>query len=160
LAVNELNFTDTLDQDYVSLQFSKGANREYGKQYNIDTTNFFSQGKFEVKTTFGNGPLLRIPGTGLSGSVEGITPPPTTQFYVGGCRFTNSYDATQTCSSPDVIQTYTTTGELAIGLVVYRDQYGSSPITGFRFITGVGGGTIYELDTMTGLIGLSSGYFC
>ena len=74
LAVNELNFGDTLDGDYVAQQFAKGANREYGKQYYTDTTNFYSQGKLEVKTTFASEPLLRIPGTGLSGSVEGITP--------------------------------------------------------------------------------------
>jgi len=73
-AVNNLNFGDTLDGDYISQQFSKGANREYGKQYYTDTTNFFSQGTFEVKTTFASSPLLRIAGTGLSGSVGGITP--------------------------------------------------------------------------------------
>lgn len=74
LAVNELTFGDTLDQDYLSQQFSKGANREYAKTYYTDTTNFFSQGKFEVKTTFASSPLLRIPGTGLSGSVGGLDP--------------------------------------------------------------------------------------
>ncbi len=84
LAVNELNFGDTLDQDYISQQFSKEANREYGKTYYTDTQNYFSQGKFEVKTTFGNGPLIRIPGTGLSGSVSGITPPVTSYQYVIG----------------------------------------------------------------------------
>jgi hypothetical protein len=74
LAVNELTFGDTLDQDYISQQFSKEANREYGKTYYVDTTNFFSQGKFEVKTTFASDPLIRIAGTGLSGSVAGIAP--------------------------------------------------------------------------------------
>jgi len=48
LAVNELNFGDLLDQDYISQQFSKEANREFGKAYYTDTENFFSQGKFEV----------------------------------------------------------------------------------------------------------------
>jgi hypothetical protein len=74
LAVNQLNFGDTLDTDFISQQFAKGANREYGKQYYTDTTNLYSQGTFEVKTTFASGPLLRIAGTGLSGSVGGITP--------------------------------------------------------------------------------------
>jgi hypothetical protein len=76
LAVNKLNFGDTLDQDYISQQFSKAANREYGKQYYIDTTNFYSQGEYNVKTTFASSPLIRIAGTGLSGSVGGINPPP------------------------------------------------------------------------------------
>ena len=74
LAVNELNFGDTLDQDYISQQFSKEANREYGKTYFTDTENFFSQGKFEVKTSVASTPLLQITGTGLSGSVQGLAP--------------------------------------------------------------------------------------
>jgi len=76
LAVNELNFGDTLDQDYISQQFAKGANREYGKTYYVDTTNFYSQGKLDVKTTFASSPLIKIAGTGLSGSVSGIEPTP------------------------------------------------------------------------------------
>lgn len=73
-AVNKLNFGDTLDTDYVSQQFMKGANREFGKIYYTDTTNFFSQGEFNVKTTFASEPLLYLQGTGLSGSVGGIAP--------------------------------------------------------------------------------------
>ena len=101
-AVNELNFGDTLDQDYVSLQFSKGANREYGKTYYIDTENFFSQGKFEVKTALASSPLLKITNTGVSGSVAGVNPTPVTSYgyYVGdqgygykvdACDFTSYY---------------------------------------------------------------------
>jgi hypothetical protein len=74
LAVNELDFGDTLDNDYISQQFSKGANREYGKSYYVDQENFFSQGKFEVKTSVASSPLLYLTGTGLSGSVEGLAP--------------------------------------------------------------------------------------
>jgi hypothetical protein len=83
LAVNELNFGDTLDNDYISQQFSKGANREYGKSYYVDQENFFSQGKFEVKTSVASTPLLYLTGTGLSGSVEGINPQPIicSQYY-------------------------------------------------------------------------------
>jgi hypothetical protein len=68
LAVNELNFGDKLDQDYVSQQFSKEANREYGKAYYVDTQNFFSQGKFEVQSTFASSPIIYLSGTGISGS--------------------------------------------------------------------------------------------
>jgi hypothetical protein len=82
LAVNKLNFGDTLDQDYISQQFSKAANREYGKIYYTDTTNFYSQGTLDVKTTFASSPLIRIPGTGLSGSVGGIAPSVTCYNYV------------------------------------------------------------------------------
>ena len=68
LAVNKLNFGDTLDGDYISQQFSKENNREYGKSYYVDTTNFFSQGTFEVKTALASSPLVYLANTGLSGS--------------------------------------------------------------------------------------------
>jgi hypothetical protein len=160
LAVNQLNFGDTLDQDYISQQFSKGANREYGKSYYTDTTNFFSQGTLEVKTTLASTPLLRIAGTGLSGSVGGITPPSQTQFFVGECRFGYTYDPAQTCTSPAVIFTYTYSGTLQTGLIAYRDIYGLQPITNLRFITGPSGGIIYELDPVTGMISSQTGYYC
>jgi hypothetical protein len=66
--VNRLDFGDKLDNDYVSQQFSKGANREYGKTYYIDTNNFFSQGEFKVESGFASSPLLYVEGSGLSGS--------------------------------------------------------------------------------------------
>jgi hypothetical protein len=75
-AVNELSFGDTLDTDYISQQFAKAANRDFGKSYYVDQQNFFSQGKFEVKTSVSSTPLLYLQGTGLSGSIEGITPTP------------------------------------------------------------------------------------
>ena len=68
LAVQNLNFGDTLDQDYISQQYAKGANREFGKQYYVDTENFFSQGTFEVKTGLASSPLVYLAGTGQSGS--------------------------------------------------------------------------------------------
>jgi hypothetical protein len=70
LAVNQLNFGDTLDGDYVSQQFSKAENREYGKSYFVDTENFFSQGTFEVKSGFASTPLVYLQGTGTSGSAQ------------------------------------------------------------------------------------------
>jgi hypothetical protein len=82
LAVSELNFGDKLDQDYVSQQFSKLANREYGKTYYVDTQNFFSQGKFEVETTFASSPLLYLQGTGVSGSVDPSGGPTTNTVSV------------------------------------------------------------------------------
>ena len=70
LAVNELNFGDTLDRDYISQQFNNAANREYGKSYYVDTQNFFSQGKFEVQTSLASSPLTYLQGTGVSGSQD------------------------------------------------------------------------------------------
>jgi hypothetical protein len=94
LAVNELNFGDRLDQDYISQQFSKAANREYGKSYYTDLENFFSQGKFEVKTAVSQTPLLQILGTGVSGSVGGLNPPTTSyQWSIGYQGFNSQFDA-------------------------------------------------------------------
>ena len=94
LAVNELNFTDTLDQDYISLQFSKAANREFGKSYFTDTENFFSQGKFEVKTNVSSTQLLQVAGTGVSGSVANLNPTPTSfQWSMGPQGYSDSNDA-------------------------------------------------------------------
>jgi small nuclear ribonucleoprotein (snRNP)-like protein len=70
LAVNELNFGDTLDRDYISQQFNNLANREYGKTYYVDTENFFSQGTFTVSTTLASAPLSYLEGTGVSGSQD------------------------------------------------------------------------------------------
>ena len=70
LAVNELNFGDTLDNDYISQQFNKEANREFGKNYYVDTQNFFSQGTFEVKTALASAPIIYLTGTGVSGSQQ------------------------------------------------------------------------------------------
>ena len=152
LAVNKLNFGDTLDQDYISQQFSKAANREYGKTYYVDTTNFYSQGTFEVKTTFASSPLIRIAGTGLSGSVGGISDT-ITQYSAGTWSFTAG-SARTACDSTIRIQIYTANGLLTSGQVAYRDQYGTTPITGYTFFSN--GTLIYAINSSTGVISVSS----
>ena len=160
-AVNELNFGDTLDTDYISQQFSKAANREFGKQYYTDTQNFFSQGKFEVKTTLAASPLIRIAGTGLSGSVEGINPE-ITQYPAGLQRFSNGFNPNAVCFNATEFEMYTSNGLITQGEIAYFDQYGNSPITGYNYFTysGFGGNEIYEIDRFTGEIGYGTGLFC
>jgi len=98
LAVNELNFGDTLDQDYISQQFSKEANREFGKQYFIDQENFFSQGTYNVKTSVSSTQLLQIANTGVSGSVAGAAPtPPPAVYYT--YNISNAYGNPSTACS-------------------------------------------------------------
>jgi hypothetical protein len=160
LAVNKLTFGDTLDQDYISQQFSKEANREFGKQYYIDTTNYFSQGSFDVKTTFASDPLIRLAGTGLSGSVGGINPQPT-EYLVGTVRYGYSYNAQDACFSGANLTTYTDTGRIQSGLIVYADAYGQNPITGLLFVVDPSNSNeIYTLNSSTGEIGYGTGYFC
>jgi hypothetical protein len=148
LAVNELNFGDTLDGDYISQQFSKAANREFGKTYYTDTTNFYSQGKFEVKTTFASSPLIRIAGTGLSGSVGGANPS-ITQYSAGTWQFTSG-GARQACTSPIDIEIFTANGLLTTGQTAYVDQYGTIPLTGYTYYSN--GTIIYKINSITGVL--------
>lgn len=164
-AVNHLNFGDTLDNDYIAQQFAKGANREFGKQYYTDTTNFFSQGTFEVKTTFAAEPLLRIAGTGLSGSVNGINPP-ITQYSIGTFKVSNVVSPAEVCndySYAAYYQLYTNDGTFTTGKIAYTDPYGNNPVVGYRFMvegTGGSGKEVYDINSSTGEIGYGSGFFC
>lgn len=130
-AVNKLNFGDTLDNDYVSQQFYKGANREFGKTYYIDNTNFYSQGEFNVKTTFASSPLIYMQGTGLSGSVEGInpTPPASTQYVIGNAGWSSDYAAcNNTYYYPTIV--YAVESDPASVTKLYTDANLTTPFNG------------------------------
>jgi hypothetical protein len=159
LAVNELNFGDLLDQDYISQQFSKEANREFGKAYFTDTENFFSQGKFEVKTAVASTQLLQIAGTGVSGSVQGVNPAPT-RFFAGNVKLTPNANPIYACNSPISEPVYTIDGTFAFGNALYYDQYGQSLVTGFRWFVVEGAPTIIEINFTTGIIGSDSIFSC
>ena len=159
LAVNELNFGDSLDTDYVSQQFSKAANREYAKQYYVDTNNFFSQGKFEVKTTLASSPLLKIAGTGLSGSVSGLNPT-ITQYSAGTYHFSAEGYQGAVCGAPFDYEMFTMDGLISPGQIAYYDQYGITPITGYNYFTYGGGNEVYDINSTTGQIGYGTGFFC
>jgi hypothetical protein len=156
LAVNELNFGDSLDQDYISQQFSKAANREYGKTYYVDTQNFFSQGKFEVKTTLASSPLLQISGTGLSGSVQGLNPP-INAFYVGNARLSTAAPPS-TCGIYQNYDVYTVSGQILQGETLYYDRYGADIVTNYNFVVDPSSLEIYPITA--GVIGYGTGFFC
>jgi len=129
LAVNELNFGDTLDQDYISQQFSKAANREFGKTYYTDTENFFSQGKFEVKTALSSTQLLQIAGTGVSGSVAGLNPG-NPVIYAGSYRLSfTSASPRENCYSYSFYDIWTTTGLIEDGVTLYYDANGADIVS-------------------------------
>jgi hypothetical protein len=157
LAVNKLNFGDSLDTDYISQQFAKQANREFGKQYYTDTNNFYSQGSFDVKTTFASNPLLRLAGTGLSGSVGGINPPEIA-YPVNGdglvqlSTYGNFYDVCSSYYSPQRI-VYSTTGLIEVGAVLYFDAYGSSLVTGYQYVVNSNDCEIWDLNPANGVVG-------
>jgi hypothetical protein len=159
LAVNELNFGDTLDTDYISQQFSKAANREYGKQYYIDTQNFFSQGKFEVKTTLASTPLIRIAGTGLSGSIEGINPV-INAYYVGNVKLSNQSNPQSACGLYDNYDVYTISGQILQGEVLYYDQYGQNVVSNYIKVVDPLTLEVYPIQGASGIIGAGTGFFC
>lgn len=147
LAVNELKFGDTLDGDYISQQFQKENNREYGKSYYIDTQNFYSQGKFDVTTTFASSPLSRIANTGVSGSVAGLTPPPgpSYAYYVGNQGF---YNGSTACSSTTYFPYTLWAAESSITSVTkfYTDYNRTTPFNGnysYWKVLPQGSGTYY-----------------
>ena len=150
LAVNELNFTDTLDNDYISQQFSKAANREFGKSYFTDTENFFSQGKFEVKTAVSSTQLLQVAGTGVSGSVANLNPTPTSfQWSMGYQGFNNSNDAcNDTYFYPNVV--YTAEQSPYTISYFYEDSLLTIPFNGgnqyWKFYSPSSGGTYYVAE--------------
>ena len=129
LAVQNLNFGDTLDQDYISQQFAKGANREFGKAYYVDTENFFSQGTFEVKTTLASAPLVYIQGTGVSGSLVPIV----VATLVGYLQISSRPTYEEVCSEERIF-VYSTTGDISTGAVLYYDPYGTSKILGYTYV--------------------------
>jgi len=147
LAVNELDFGDTLDQDYISQQFSKEANREYGKTYYLDTENFFSQGKFEVKTTFASSPLIRIAGTGLSGSFAGSVSFASAGFFAPS----TSPNIRVVCESfLEYVEIFSTTGTVDVGSTLYFDSEATLPLTGYRTLKD--GCDLYSIDPSTGTV--------
>jgi hypothetical protein len=152
LAVNELNFGDTLDQDYISQQFSKEANREFGKTYYTDLENFFSQGKFEVKTSVASTQLLQITGTGVSGSVEGLNP--SQQLILAGyygMSINPIYE--NVCNGDyDVVPVYTSTGFIDFGSVLYANESGTILYTGYRNVYIFDFCAVYSIDASTATV--------
>ena len=152
LAVNELNFGDTLDQDYISQQFSKAANREFGKTYYTDLENFFSQGKFEVKTAVASTQLLQITGTGVSGSVAGLNPS-VEVIYAGNFGLSTSSNPVGVCRGfYSNLAVYTVDGTISSGNILYADSNGTIPYTGFRTLYDFVNCDLYSIDASTAVL--------
>jgi hypothetical protein len=157
LAVNELNFGDTLDQDYISQQFSKAANREFGKTYYTDLQNFFSQGKFEVKTSVASTQLLQVAGTGVSGSIAGINPGQQV-YYAGSYGLSISGNPRSACSGDyDYADVYTIDGTINYGNILYADSSGLYPFTGYRILYDLMNCTLYSIDPSTAVLSYEIG---
>ena len=142
LAVNKLDFGDTLGKDYIAQQFNKENNREFGKATYIDNQNFFSQGELTVETTFASSPLRYLPGTGVSGSLQLVAGYPIT-VGLGNDYFSVCIANSVTRYSDDPTST------LGPGLVLYNDIYLTQPTTGFIYVTDQTG-DVWNMDSVNG----------
>ena len=134
LAVNTLTFADTLDNDYVSQQFYKGINREFGKVYYVDTQNFFSQGNFDVKTTLASSPIIYLSGTGVSGSAQSGGPVATSIGYPYHLSYSTGQPLTACNAQEGPYELFSSTGILEPSTVLYFDAYGNNPVVGFNYL--------------------------
>ena len=55
---------------------------------------------------------------------------------------------------------HTADGMITPGQIAYYDQYGITPITGYRYFTYGGGNEVYDINFITGEIGYGTGFFC
>ena len=134
LAVNTLTFADTLDNDYVSQQFYKGINREFGKVYYVDTQNFFSQGNFDVKTTLASSPIIYLSGTGVSGSAQSGGPIAISIGTNYGLSYSTGQPLTACNYYIAPLELFSSTGVLEPSAVLYFDAYGNSPVIGYNYL--------------------------
>ena len=147
LGVREVEFGDKLDIDFLSQNFSKSQNREFGKSYFRDTQNFFSEGKLEVESGFSSSPLRYVAGSGITGSLGVILTP-----FEGVIGTTIS----AVCMQNTSIYYHNGSSALPVtGDTIYYDSAGTSPIVTYDYLnedTGVGSGTIMELNAGNGVI--------
>ena len=151
LAVNKLTFGHKEDNDLLSQNFKKEANRPYGQSFFIDTQNFFSQGEFKVEPADAASPLRYVEGTGLSGSA---TAGPT--LYALTYQRTTSTNGYDLCGGiPRVGFTDNPSGLVDVGYYVYTNTL-YTPLTGYRFVANYSTGDIYDINPSTGYV---YGYF-
>jgi hypothetical protein len=96
--------------------------------------------------TSGNSTLLY----GTSGN--SISLPPTSYgIAITGTDLGNSTGAV--CAATPGVTKYTTTGQIAFGLILYTDSGLTTPQTGFSYVANDNDGLIFILNPVTGLIG-------
>ena len=147
LGVREVEFGDKLDIDFLSQNFSKSQNREFGKSYFRDTQNFFSEGKLEVESGFSSSPLRYVAGSGITGSLGVVL-----TAFEGVIGTTTS----AVCMQNTSIYYHNGSSALPVtGDTIYYDSAGTSPIVTYDYLNedgGIGSGTIMELNAGNGVI--------
>ena len=145
LGMREVEFGDTLDVDFLTQNFKKQNNREFGKSYFRDTQNFFSQGKLEVTTKLGSSPLRYVVGSGT----EGFSVVRLTAFYAVIANSTGTL-----CVQGEFQLYHDGSGARPVfGDTVYYDVNGTSPVVTYSYILLDNAPTIYNLNPGTGEFG-------
>lgn len=145
LGMREVEFGDTLDIDFLTQNFKKQNNREFGKSYFRDTQNFFSQGKLEVTTKLGSSPLRYVVGSGT----EGFAVVRLTAFYAVIANSTSTL-----CVQGEFQLYHDGAGVRPVfGDTVYYDVNGSSAVVMYDYILLDNAPTIYNLNAGTGVFG-------
>jgi hypothetical protein len=145
LGVREVEFGDKLDIDFLSQNFNKSNNREFGKSYFRDTQNFFSEGKLQVESGLSSSPLRYVAGSGITGSL------------VNSFTAFNGVIGTTTvavCAQGTSIYYHNGSGPLPVtGDTIYYDATGTSPVVTYDYLVDdLGAGTIYELNAGNGVV--------
>lgn len=146
LAVNELQFSDTLGKDYLAKNFNDTNLRIYGASIYTDTENQFSQGKIDIMPIFASSPLRYIQGTGGTGTGGGGG------GYAHAVIYNNSYSTI--CNDgrfPGTLFT-NTSAALAYGQILYWDSNLTNPFTGYGLCKDVSTGDVFYIDYWTGRI--------
>ena len=145
LGVREVEFGDKLDIDFLSQNFNKSNNREFGKSYFRDTQNFFSEGKLQVESGLSSSPLRYVAGSGITGSL------------VNSFTAFNGVIGTTTlavCSQGTSIYYHNGSGPLPVtGDTIYYDATGTQPVVTYDYLVDdLGAGTIYQLNAGNGVV--------
>ena len=147
LAVNELEFSDTLGKDFLAQNFNNTNQRIYGASLYQDTSNQFSQGKISVNPIMSSSPLRYIEGTGGTQTGGG------NQGYAQAITYNDS--TTTICNDQRFIGTAyiaSSRGYLAIGDTLYWDINLSVPLRYYAFVRDNTNGNVYGVNTFTGQI--------
>lgn len=146
LAVNELQFSDTLGKDYLARNFNELNLRIYGGSTFRDTSNQFSQGKIDIMPVFSSSPLRYIEGTGGTGTGGGGG------SYAHAIIYNNSYSTICNDGRFTGVAYTNTSSPLAYGQVLYWDSNLTQPLRYYGLVKDVSTGDVFTVDYWTGQI--------
>lgn len=117
--------------------------------------------------------IIRVDSTGLCTNFVDInvitttttttTTPPTTTTTTTAAVISESYNLSvaegDICSAPTGAILYSA-GVAGPGIILYTDPALTTPQTGFNYVVIGGGGSVYNINSSTGLIGAATGGSC